>query len=111
MLQYTYCMNRVYAQVSLKDVFQPASNFEKIGDVLSVVVQNAFTLAGILFFILIVGAGFGMISGAGSGDPKKMEQGKKALTGAVLGFILILGSFWIMQVIGILTGRNFLPMK
>jgi hypothetical protein len=65
-------------------------------------------LAGVIAFFLLILGGFGMIIGAG-GDPKKMEQSKQTITGAVLGFIIIIGSFWIIQVLEILTGKTLLP--
>ena len=75
------------------------------------IVQNAFVLAGIIAFVLVIAAGFGMIVGAGSGDTKQLEQGKKAITAAVLGLIIIVGSFWIIQIIETITGQTLLPLK
>jgi hypothetical protein len=40
-----------------------------------------------------------------------MEQGKQAVTGAVVGLIVIMGSFWIVQIIEKLTGMPLLPMS
>jgi Flp pilus assembly protein protease CpaA len=106
-------MERVLADVSLSDpnVFAPAKYFTKLGDLVSVIVPNAFVLAGIIAFILLVLGGFGIIAGAGSGDTKRMEQGKKAITGAAIGLIIIIGSFWIIQIIQKLTGMTLLPTQ
>jgi hypothetical protein len=106
-------MDRVYAVVNIDQVFTPAKNFSKIGDLVTVIVQNAFVLAGVLAFILVIGAGFGMIAAAGSGDSKKMESGKKAMTGAVMGLVIIVASFWIIQIIEVMTGKIgwLLPIK
>jgi hypothetical protein len=108
---YTELMGNQLAQVNIKDAFAPAKNFSTIGDLVTVIVQNAFVLAGIIAFVLVILAGFGIISSAGSGDTKQMEQGKKALTGAVMGLIIIIASFWIVQIIEALTGQKFLPLK
>jgi hypothetical protein len=104
-------MERVFAQVDISTVFAPAKNFSSLGDLVSVIVPNAFVLAGIITFLLLVLGGFGIIAGAGSGDTKKMEQGKQAITGAVLGLIVVIGSFWVVQIIQSLTGIPLLPMK
>ncbi|MDX1372663.1 MAG: hypothetical protein R3321_09345, partial [Nitrososphaeraceae archaeon] len=32
------------------------------------------------------------------GDPKKAEQGKQRITYAILGFLIIFVSFWIVQI-------------
>ena len=99
-------MERVYAEVNIAKEYPSLTTFSSIGSLLSVIVPNAFMLAGIILFFLLVFAGFGMIQAAGSGDAKKMESGKKAITGAVIGFILIFGSIWIVQIIETLTGMK-----
>ena len=67
-------------------------------------------LAGVIAFVLLVLGGFGIIVGAG-GDPKQMEKGKQTVTGAVIGLLVVIGSFWIVQLIQYLTGTQLLPMK
>ncbi len=107
-------MQRVYAEVNIANEFPSLTKFTNLGGVLSVIIPNAFMLAGVIAFLLIVFAGFGMIQAAGSGDTKQMESGKKAITGAVIGLIVILGSFWIIQIIETLTGLKgqiLPPMK
>ncbi len=97
-------MERVFAAVNIGTEFPSITKFTNLGDLVSVIVPNAFMLAGVIAFLLLVFAGFGMIQAAGSGDTKKMESGKKAITGAVIGLIVVLGSFWIIQIIETLTG-------
>lgn len=99
-------MERVYAQVDIGNTFPSITKFDSIGGIVSVIIPNAFMIAGIIAFLLIVFAGFGMIQAAGSGDTKQLESGKKAITGAVIGLVVILGSLWILQVVEILTGMN-----
>jgi hypothetical protein len=106
---YTDFMDQVYAQVKISDVFAPAANFSSLGPLVTVVVSNAFVLAGIIAFLLLIMGGFGIIASAGSGDTKKMEQGKQAITGAAIGLIVIVGSFWIVQIIQTVTGVALLP--
>ena len=105
-------MEQVFAQnptpVEIESVFAPAKSFSTIGSLVSVIVQNAFMLAGILAFVLLVVGGFGIIASAG-GDTKGLEKGKQAITGAVLGLIVIIGSFWIIQLLEVLTGKTLLP--
>jgi len=105
-------MERVFAQtpVDIGAAFTAASgpHFDSIGSLVSVIVQNAFMAAGIIFFVLLVIGGFGMIAGGG-GDPKNLEKSKQAITGAAIGLIVIVGSFWIIQLIQVLTGITLLP--
>ncbi len=99
-------MERVYAAVEIGSEFPSLTRITSLGGLLSVIVPNAFMLAGVIAFLLLVFAGFGMIQAAGSGDTKQMESGKKAITGAVIGLLVIIGSFWIIQILETLTGMK-----
>jgi hypothetical protein len=112
-IPYTDDMEHVFALVDISQEFTPASHFKSLGDLISVVIPNVFVLAGIITFILLVFGGFGIIVGAGSGDSKKLEEGQKAITGAIIGLIVVVGSIWILQNIETLTGMSgkLLPMK
>jgi len=111
-IPYTEYMNQVFAATSLPPVdigtaFAPATKFTTIGSLVSVIVQNAFMLAGVLAFVLLVIGGFGIMASTG-GDTKGLEKGKQAITGAVLGLVVIIGSFWIIQLLEVLTGKQLL---
>jgi len=60
---------------------------------------------------LLIFGGFSIIMGAGQGDAKKTGQGKKAATSAVVGFLVIFASYWIIQIIQIITGVEILNKK
>lgn len=53
---------------------------------------------GIIFF-----AGFMVMSGGAGGDAKKSQQGRDAATWAVIGFVVIFASYWILQIIKAIT--------
>lgn len=97
----------VYA-VDIKQVFAPAATFNSFGSIVSVIVKNAFVLAGIISFVLLIVGGLGIIMSAGSGDSKQLEQGRKAVTGAVVGLIVVVTSVLIVQVIATVTGSDVL---
>lgn len=100
-------MQQIFA-VNIKDVFAPASTFNDFGSIVSVIVKNAVVFAGIISFVLLILGGFGVIVGAGSGDTKQLEQGKKAITGAVIGLLIVVLSVLIVQVIATITGAAVL---
>ncbi len=108
-------MKPIYAAVDIKDAFgsgfASGKPFDQLGSIVSVIVQNAFVLAGIIAFVLLIFGGIGVIVSAGSGDTKKLEEGKKAMTGAVAGLLIIVASFWILQLVETLTGITLLPIK
>ena len=89
-------------------VFAPAQTFPHFGDIVTVIVKNAVVFAGIISFVLLILGGFGIIVGGGSGDTKQLEQGKKAVTGAVIGLLIVVLSVLIVQVIATITGADIL---
>ena len=90
---------------TLSDTFKSYTSW---GSLVSVVLRNAFVLAGIIGFIFLVLGGFSIIMGAGSGESKRIEQGKKTITAAIIGLILIFLSVWIIQIIETITGQSLL---
>lgn len=97
-------IERVFAE-SLQDL-APNPELTNYGMVVTAIVKNAFVLAGIISFILLIFGGFNVIVAAG--DAKKAQQGKTAITGALTGLLLVLGSFWIVQIIEVVTGLKLL---
>lgn len=82
------------------------SSITTFGGFVRVIVSNVFVIAGVVSLFAMVLAGFQIISSAG--NPKQAEKGKAALTGAVMGLILVFASFWIVQLIEVLTGIQIL---
>ena len=83
----------------------PLSKFPedpKLGDIVSGVLPYIFTFAGIGLFLMILFAGFNFLPSAGAA--KKLEQGKQQLTNAILGFVIIFASFWLVQIFGVMFG-------
>jgi len=56
----------------------------------------------------LIFGGFSYIVSAGSGDAKQLEKGKKAITSALIGLVLIFCSFWIIQLLEIVLGIKIL---
>lgn len=79
-----------------------------VNNIVSALITGSISLAGvILLFILIMG-GLGMIQAAGKSDPQQMEKGKKAATSALIGFIVVFMSYFIVKLIEEVTGLNLI---
>jgi|GEM_PF-483086 len=65
-----------------------------------------FPLAGLLLFLMLVWGGFEMLTGAAS--KKNMDAGKERITAAILGFLLLFASYWIVQIVEYITGVQIL---
>ena len=101
-------MERVFALVDLKTQFPAVTRLDTVGALVNVVIRNAFVLAGIISFLVLIFGGFGVIMGAGAGDAKKLEEGKKAITAAIVGLMLVLTSVWLVQILETVTGLPIL---
>jgi len=83
-------------------------SFTDVGALVSSLLPNLLIGAGVIMFFLMVGGGFMMIHGAGNDDAKQAAQGKAAVTSAVIGFLLVISAYFILQVLKVITGIDFL---
>lgn len=82
--------------------------FETLGQLISLLVPNLIMLAGIIFFLLILYYGWRLVENAGGEQgPQQIHKAQQAVTYSLIGFILVVGAFFIMQIIGTLTGIDF----
>ena len=82
------------------------SCFDSIGRLISCILPNIYVFAGVILFILMIIGGIGVIRGAGSGNEEDLKKGQKAITSALLGFLIIFVSYWIIQLVQIITGTE-----
>lgn len=98
----------VFAAVDIGKEFGPAQKFGTLASFLNVIVPNLLLLAGVILFILLVVGGLMVIVGAGKGEGEQVGRGQKAVTYALIGFIIIFASWWIIRIIERLTGVSIL---
>lgn len=79
-----------------------------VGPLVSRIIQLSFAVAGIILIILFLVGGIGIIASAGSDNPQGVEKGKAAVTSALIGFVVVFIAYWIVQLIGIITGTTLL---
>lgn len=73
-----------------------------IGDIISALIPYIFTIAGLTLFILLIIGGFGFLTSGGNPDKVKAAQGK--ITSAIIGFVIIFVSYWLMRILEIIFG-------
>jgi len=74
--------------------------FTNIGSVVSGFLPYVFRIAGLILFGAIIIAGFQFLFS--SGDPKKTAAAKGCLTNAIIGFLIIFLSWWLIEIIQII---------
>ena len=90
----------------LKEGKSVDSIFSTPAVLITLIVKNIFVVAGIILFFFVIAGGLSIILNAGS--PDKQKQGSKTLTSAIVGFLILFSSFWIIRIIEALTNVQIL---
>lgn len=74
--------------------------FESLGDIINLALKYLFPIAGLILFLYLIFAGFQLLTSAG--DSKKIESAKGRITSTLIGFILLVASYWIVKIVEII---------
>lgn len=69
-----------------------------IGDSVAVILKQVLSLVGVLFFCLMLYAGFLWMTAAG--NDKQIEKARDVLTAALIGLIIVIAAYSITQFVG-----------
>jgi type IV secretion system pilin len=104
--------HKVFAQVDIGEAFKTGENsnvgvgqadqFNDVGSLLSIILPNVFMIANLILLFFIILGGFTMATNPG--NPDKQKEGGSTITSAVIGFVVIFAAYWIMDLLGIITG-------
>jgi uncharacterized membrane protein len=89
--------------LQLTDGSTVSSVYNTPATLVNTVVTNLFAITGLVLFIMIFIAGFKFVTKGKDG----MEDAKKIMTNALIGFIVMFSAYWIIQIVSLLTGVNF----
>lgn len=81
---------------------QGLEDLTSIGGILGKFVPLFFTLSGLILFVYLIWAGFSYLTSGG--DPQKVEGARGHITNALIGFIIIFVSFWLIQIMKFIFG-------
>lgn len=86
----------------------PLVGIESLADLISAILSFLFPLAGILLFVYLVWGGFQFM--LSQGNPEKVQAGKDIITHALMGFLLLIFSLFIVRLIALVfkLGGGFL---
>jgi hypothetical protein len=95
----------VYAQQWSADcIVNGVATLRCIPDLFQNVINGALMFVGVTAIVMLIYGGIKFINSGG--DQKQTTEARKILTFAILGVILVLGSFAIIYFIGFLTGSS-----
>lgn len=75
-------------------------------NVVSVVLYNIYVFAGIILLLMVFAGGLGMILNAGNAE--KQKQSSQTLSSAVMGFVILFVSYWLIKIIEIVFGLTLI---
>ncbi len=81
-------------------------NNSSLGDIISSLLPYILVIAGLTLFIFLIIGGFGLLTSAGNPEKMKAAQGK--ITSAVIGFVIIFISYWLIRILEIVFGISIL---
>ena len=85
------------------------SPFSTPGQIINKLLPNVIAAAAVIFFVLILGGGFTLVKNAGSqASPQDTAKAKAAITYGVIGFLLVVSAYSILQIVKLITGIDFL---
>lgn len=83
-----------------------AAELSTPGGIISRALTFAFPIAGLALFVMIVAGGLQILAGAT--NAKSLEEGKKRVTMAIVGFLILFASYWVAQILEIIFGVKIL---
>jgi len=85
-----------------QEICSPLVGYNNIGDIINNVVPFVMTLAGIILFFVLMWGGFDYATSQGS--PEKLKTANAKITAGVIGFVLLVLSFFITRVLSYIFG-------
>lgn len=82
------------------------SEYSNTSKLINNILPNVYIAAGLVIFFMIVFGGFTIITNAGNKD--KVQDGSKIITSAIIGLLVLFASYWIIQIIQVITGVSIL---
>lgn len=66
----------------------------------------AIPLAGLIFLVMIIASGFTMLTSVG--EPGKIQSATKTLTNSLIGLLLVIAAYFIIQILEAVFGLTIL---
>ncbi len=108
-----YMLSSVLAQSPIN--IQPGGQFSGLNsitfaNIVAAVIQLILIVVSIILLFILIGGGIAMMT-SGGGNPQNAERGRQAVTGAIIGLIIVFGAWAILNLINIFFGVNILQLN
>lgn len=78
--------------------------FSTPGGIISALLPILISAGFLIVFVMLIWGSIEIMLGAS--DPKSAESGKKRITSAIIGFLILFASYWIGQLLQLIFGIN-----
>lgn len=99
-------MDKIAVEIG-KEFGSPFGVEKGLGNLVSTIISTSFAIAGIILLFLLIAGGIGIMAGTGADKPEQAAKGKQAVTSALIGFIIVFTAYWIVRLLEVITGVNF----
>lgn len=103
----------IIKQALAQDVILPGysgTNFKfansNVAGIFNALLPYVYVFAGIILLFMLVAGGIGLMTSAGNPDKVKAGQGK--ITAALIGFLIIFISYFVVQLVELMLGIKIL---
>ncbi len=88
--------------VNGQQICGPLVGFNNIGDIINKVVPFVISLAGIILFFVLMWGGYDYVTSQGT--PEKLKTANAKITAAVIGFVLLVLSYFLTRIVAFIFG-------
>lgn len=89
-----------------ESVINLSSDSLTVGGIFSKILPYIYTVAGLILLFMLIMGGLGLMTAAG--DPKKMEASQGRITAALIGFLIVFISYFVVQLVEIMLNVQIL---
>lgn len=80
--------------------------FGNLGEVVTAALQFIYVIGGLVLLVVLIMGGITLMTA--SGDQNKTKQGYGMITNAIIGFLIIFVSYFVMQIVEVVLGIKIL---
>ena len=88
------------------DIFRPSLASDSTGFLISRVALFLVAISGTVFLVKIIMAGYAYLTSAG--DQTKIQNATKEITNALIGLVIVVSAFFIVQILEVIYGVKLL---
>lgn len=79
-----------------------------LGKLVSNLLTTVFVVVGIIFIFFAIFSGISLISSADENSPEKIQKAQRALTTAIIGIVIVFTSYFILRLLEVIIGVEFI---